>query len=130
MWLIRVILKFKHLYSVRVANELGRGNAKAVKFTIKVLLGTSITIGLFFFILCLTFGKKLAYLFTSDVRVADAISDLSFLLSFSVLLNSVYPVLSGSNIFSFGNIYILEKFRHKFTMLRASIIRSLMKCLN
>ncbi|KVH97216.1 Multi antimicrobial extrusion protein, partial [Cynara cardunculus var. scolymus] len=81
--------------SVRVANELGRGNAKAVKFSIKVLLGTSIAIGMFFFVLCLVFGKKLAYVFTDDDRVADTVSDLSLLLSFSVLLNSIYPVLSG-----------------------------------
>ncbi|KAI3719373.1 hypothetical protein L6452_20270 [Arctium lappa] len=80
---------------VRVANELGRGNAKAIKFSIKVLLGTSIAIGVVFFILCLVFGKKLAYLFTDDERVADTISDLSLLLSFSILLNSIYPVLSG-----------------------------------
>ncbi|KAI7748424.1 hypothetical protein M8C21_007582 [Ambrosia artemisiifolia] len=81
--------------SVRVANELGRGNAKAAKFSIKVLLGTSIAIGVFFFVLSLIFGEKIAYLFTNDDRVADTISDLSLLLSFSILLNSIYPVLSG-----------------------------------
>lgn len=95
VWELMINLGFLGAACVRVANELGRGNAKAVKFTIKVLLGTSITIGVFFFVLCLSFGNKLAYLFTSDERVANAISDLSFLLSFSVLLNSVYPVLSG-----------------------------------
>uniref|UniRef100_A0A251S142 Putative multi antimicrobial extrusion protein n=1 Tax=Helianthus annuus TaxID=4232 RepID=A0A251S142_HELAN len=72
---------------VRVANELGRGNAKAVRFSIQVLLGTSIAIGVFFFVLCLLFGKKLAYLFTDDERVADTVLDLYLLLSFSVLLN-------------------------------------------
>lgn len=83
-------------FSVRVANELGRGNAKAVKFAIKVLLGTSIAIGFFFFVLCLVFGRKIAYMFTDDERVADSVSELSLLLSFSVLLNSIYPVLSGN----------------------------------
>lgn len=79
-----------------MANELGRGNAKAVKFSIKVVLGTSFAIGVFFFVLCLVFGKKLAYLFTDDDRVADTVSDLSWLLSISVLLNGIYPVLSGN----------------------------------
>ncbi|MFS7942465.1 putative multi antimicrobial extrusion protein [Helianthus anomalus] len=74
---------------------VGRGNAKAAKFSIKVLLGTSIAIGLFFFVLCLIFGRKIAYLFTNDERVVDTVSDLSLLLSFSVLLNSIHPVLSG-----------------------------------
>ncbi|KAJ0739774.1 putative multi antimicrobial extrusion protein [Helianthus annuus] len=85
------------LSSVRVSNELGRGNAKAAKFSIKVLLGTSIAIGVFFFVLCLIFGRKLAYLFTDDERVADTISDLSLHLSLSILLNSIYPVLSGNS---------------------------------
>lgn len=94
-WEFMISLGFLGAACVRVANELGRGNAKAVKFSIKVLLGTSIAIGLFFFILCLAFGSKLAYLFTSDDQVAETVSDLSILLSFSVLLNSIYPVLSG-----------------------------------
>ncbi|KAL8268492.1 hypothetical protein R6Q59_002290 [Mikania micrantha] len=94
-WELMISLGFLGAACVRVANELGRGNAKAVRFSIKVLLGTSITIGVFFFALCLAFGKELAYLFTDDDRVANTVSNLSLLLSFSVLLNSIYPVLSG-----------------------------------
>ncbi|KAI3697281.1 hypothetical protein L6452_30180 [Arctium lappa] len=94
-WEFMISLGFLGAACVRVANELGRGNAKAAKFSIKVLLGTSIAIGSFFFVLCLVFGKKLAYVFTDDEQVADTVADLSLLLSFSVLLNSIYPVLSG-----------------------------------
>ncbi|PWA60618.1 Multi antimicrobial extrusion protein [Artemisia annua] len=94
-WEFMISLGFLGAACVRVANELGRGNAKAVKFSIKVVLGTSLVIGVFFFVLCLVFGRKLAYLFTDDDRVADTVSDLSWLLSISVLLNSIYPVLSG-----------------------------------
>ncbi|KAJ9565475.1 hypothetical protein OSB04_001441 [Centaurea solstitialis] len=94
-WEFMISFGFLGAACVRVANELGRGNAKVAKFSIKVLLGTSIAIGVFFFVLCLAFRKKLAYLFTNDERVADTVSDLSLLLSFSVLLNSIYPVLSG-----------------------------------
>ncbi|KAJ9563898.1 hypothetical protein OSB04_009058 [Centaurea solstitialis] len=94
-WEFMISLGFLGASVVRVANELGRGNTKAVKFSIKVLLGTSVTIGLFFFVLCLALGRKLAYVFTDDEKVADTVTDLSFLLSFSVLLNSICPVLSG-----------------------------------
>ncbi|EYU35651.1 hypothetical protein ABFS82_10G145000 [Erythranthe guttata] len=80
---------------VRVANELGRGDAKAVKFSIKVILSTSTLIGLVFWILCLVFGNKLGYLFTDDEEVAKSVADLSILLAFSVLFNSIYPVFSG-----------------------------------
>ncbi|KAL5547019.1 hypothetical protein UlMin_006706 [Ulmus minor] len=94
-WEFMICLGFLAAACVRVSNELGRGNAKAAKFAIKVILGTSVTIGVFFWILCLVFGRKISYLFTSEEDVADAVSDLSVLLAFSVLLNSVYPVLSG-----------------------------------
>lgn len=93
--LIYFVTHFIFLYSVRVANELGRGDAKAVKFSIKVILSTSVTIGLLFFILCLVFGNKLGYLFTDDEAVANTVTDLSTLLAFSILFNSIYPVFSG-----------------------------------
>ncbi|KAJ0444243.1 putative multi antimicrobial extrusion protein [Helianthus annuus] len=80
---------------VRVANELGSGNAKAAKFSVKVVVWTSIMIGVFFFVLCLVFGEKVACLFTDDDRVANEVSDLSLLLSLSILFNSIGPVLSG-----------------------------------
>ncbi|KAL0404706.1 UNVERIFIED_CONTAM: protein DETOXIFICATION 24 [Sesamum radiatum] len=83
---------------VRVANELGRGDAEATKFSIKVLIGTSVMIGLLFWILCLVFGNKFGYLFTNEEEVAQTVSDLSLLLAFSVLFTGIYPVLSGSSI--------------------------------
>lgn len=85
------------LCSVRIANELGRGDAKAAKFSIKVLLSTSVLIGLFFWALCLAFANKIGYAFTEDTEVAKSVADLSVLLAFSVLLNSIYPVLSGKS---------------------------------
>lgn len=83
------------LYSVRVSNELGKGDAKAAEFSVKVISSTSVSLGVFFWILCLIFGRKLAYLFTSDVEVIEYVSDLYILLSLSILLNCVQAVLSG-----------------------------------
>ncbi|XVF06717.1 hypothetical protein REPUB_Repub06bG0074800 [Reevesia pubescens] len=94
-WEFMICLGFLGASIVRVANELGRGNAKAVKFSIKTILGTSIAFGVVFWILCLVFGDQLSYLFTTDEDVAKAVSSLSTLLAFSILLNSVQPVLSG-----------------------------------
>ncbi|XP_076950347.1 protein DETOXIFICATION 24-like [Bidens hawaiensis] len=90
-----ICLGFLDAACIRVSNELGRGNVKAVKFAIKVLLGTSIVIGGFFFVLCLVFRNDIAYLFTNDERIANAVVDLSLLLSFSIMLNSIYPILTG-----------------------------------
>ncbi|GFP84545.1 protein transparent testa 12 [Phtheirospermum japonicum] len=94
-WEFMIILGIMGATIVRVANELGRGDAKATKFSIKVAVSTSVIIGIFFWIICLVFGNKIGYLFTNDDRVAQYISDLSLLLAFSVLLNGIYPVLSG-----------------------------------
>lgn len=81
--------------SVRVSNELGGGNAKAAKFSIKVIIMTSTFFGVLFFVLCLAFGRQLSYLFTTSEEIADAISELSVFLAFSLLLNSIQSVLSG-----------------------------------
>jgi len=96
------------LCSVRVANELGKGSAKAAKFSIVVSVLTSLAIGFFLFLFFLFFRERLAYIFTTDKDVAFAVGDLSPLLSVSILLNSVQPVLSGS-------------FLHHFLTLIASI---------
>ncbi|XVF42752.1 hypothetical protein PTKIN_Ptkin01aG0389400 [Pterospermum kingtungense] len=94
-WELMVCLGFLVAASVRVSNELGRGNAKAVKFAIKNILGTSICLGVVLWILCLVFRNQISYLFTTDEEVAEAVSSLSILFAFSILLNSVQPVLSG-----------------------------------
>ncbi|XP_022719922.1 protein DETOXIFICATION 24-like [Durio zibethinus] len=94
-WELMVCLGFLVAASVRVSNELGRGNAKAVKFAIKTILGTSTCIGIVLWVLCLVFRNQISYLFSNDEEVAEAVSSLSILFAFSILLNSVQPVLSG-----------------------------------
>ncbi|KAL8095123.1 hypothetical protein AgCh_036544 [Apium graveolens] len=94
-WEFMICLGFLGAACVRVANELGKGNANAVRFSIKVLMATSLLIGVVFSSLCFVYHKELAYFFTNDKEVADTVSDLSVLLGVSVFLNSIYPVLSG-----------------------------------
>ncbi|XP_021743367.1 protein DETOXIFICATION 24-like isoform X2 [Chenopodium quinoa] len=94
-WELMICLGFLGAVCVRVSNELGRGNGKAAKFSVDVILYTSVIIGIFFWILCLAFGHQISYLFTSSEEVAKAVSDLSVPLAFSILLNNVGPVLSG-----------------------------------
>lgn len=80
---------------VRVANELGAGSAKRAKFAIVNVVITSFSIGSVLFVLFLLFRGRLAYIFTENPAVAKAVAELSPLLAFSILLNSVQPVLSG-----------------------------------
>ncbi|GAV57469.1 LOW QUALITY PROTEIN: MatE domain-containing protein [Cephalotus follicularis] len=94
-WIFMISIGFLGSASVRISNELGRGNANAAKFSIKVITCTSICVGVFFWILCLVFRHVIAHLFTTSDEVAESVSSLSVLLAFSVLLNSVQAVLSG-----------------------------------
>ncbi|KAE9590220.1 putative multi antimicrobial extrusion protein [Lupinus albus] len=94
-WGLTIALGFYTAASVRVSNELGRGSAKAVKFSIWITVLTSLAIGAVFFIIIIIMREKVAYIFTTDPDVVKASTDLSFLLAISMLLNTVQPVLSG-----------------------------------
>lgn len=94
-WEMMISLGFLAAASVRVSNELGRGSAKAAKFSILIMVLTSFCIGFVLFILFLFLKGRLAYIFTESPEVAAAVANLSPLLAFSILLNSVQPVLSG-----------------------------------
>ncbi|KAL5707619.1 Protein DETOXIFICATION 21 [Ranunculus cassubicifolius] len=94
-WEMMISLGFLAAAGVRVSNELGRGSSKAAKFSIMVTVLTSFTIGFVLFVFFLLFRGRLAYIFTTSEDVASAVGQLSPLLSFSILLNSVQPVLSG-----------------------------------
>ncbi|OWM73145.1 hypothetical protein CDL15_Pgr001259 [Punica granatum] len=94
-WAFVIFLGFLIGASVRVSNELGRGNAKAAKFSIKVIMSTSVSIGVFFWIFCLVFDRQIAHIFTSEEDIAEEVASLSVLLAFTILLSSIQPVLSG-----------------------------------
>ncbi|KAJ0013917.1 hypothetical protein Pint_20807 [Pistacia integerrima] len=75
--------------SVRISNELGKGDAKTAKFSVKVAISTTASIGMFFFIMCLVFSHGIAKIFTSSEEVIASVSSLSVLLAFSVFLNGI-----------------------------------------
>lgn len=80
---------------VRVANELGAGNGKGAKFATVVAVMTSIVIGIFFWCLIMIFHNEMALIFSTSEEVLKAVNKLSLLLAFTILLNSVQPILSG-----------------------------------
>ncbi|XP_047938928.1 protein DETOXIFICATION 22-like [Salvia hispanica] len=94
-WAMMVASGLAEAASVRVSNELGGRDAKAVKFSILVAVGTSFSIGLVLFVCFLVFRENAAYAFTNSEEVAGAVARLSPLLAFSLLLNSIQPVFSG-----------------------------------
>ncbi|XP_058107628.1 protein DETOXIFICATION 21-like [Magnolia sinica] len=94
-WEMMISVGFLAAASVRVSNELGRGSAKAAKFSVIIVTATSLAIGFVLFIMFLLFRGKISYIFTESEEVSLAVADLSPLLAISILLNSVQPVLSG-----------------------------------
>jgi MATE family multidrug resistance protein len=79
-----------------VANELGAGNGEAAKFASAVSVATSIIISVFFCLLIMIFHRQFGYLFTSSELVIEEVNKLSPLLGFTILLNSVQPILSST----------------------------------
>ncbi|KAG8089200.1 hypothetical protein GUJ93_ZPchr0011g28254 [Zizania palustris] len=94
-WEMMISVGFLAATGVRVSNELGAGRARRAKFAIFNVVATSFSIGFVLFVFFVIFRGRLAYIFTESEAVADAVDDLSLLLAFSILLNSVQPVLSG-----------------------------------
>ncbi|XP_051117658.1 protein DETOXIFICATION 27-like [Andrographis paniculata] len=91
---------------VRVANELGAGNGKGAKFATLVSVVQSTAIGLVFWVLIFFLHNELALIYTSSKVVLDAVSDLALLLAFTVLLNSIQPILSGVAVGSGWQAYV------------------------
>lgn len=83
--------------SVRVSNELGAGDFRAARFSVLVVSITSVSIGVLAMIVVVTTKDYFPYLFTSSDAVAKETTKLAALLSFTVLLNSLQPVLSGQS---------------------------------
>ncbi|PSS31607.1 Protein DETOXIFICATION like [Actinidia chinensis var. chinensis] len=94
-WESMIPLGFFAATGVRVANELGAGNAEGAKFATIVCVFTSLLVGLLFWVLIIAIPNKLAMIFSSSSSVITMVSELSVLLSFTILLNCIQPVLSG-----------------------------------
>uniref|UniRef100_A0A803MCJ5 Multidrug and toxic compound extrusion protein n=1 Tax=Chenopodium quinoa TaxID=63459 RepID=A0A803MCJ5_CHEQI len=94
-WEIMIPFAFFAGVGVRVANELGAGNGKGARFATIVASTTSIAIGVVFWLLAMIFHDKLALIFSNSQPVLEEVDKLSVLLAFTILLNSLQPVLSG-----------------------------------
>ena len=80
---------------MRVSNELGAGRPKAAKFSVIVVVVTSLSIGLIFLAIILTTKNDFAVLFTSSKVVMERVSNMAMLLGITMVLNSVQQVLLG-----------------------------------
>ncbi|CAI9111103.1 OLC1v1011243C5 [Oldenlandia corymbosa var. corymbosa] len=105
-WENMIPIGFLIALGVRVANELGEGNGGKAKFATIVAVFQSVVLGLIFWVLIIFFHNKIALLFTTSKLVLKDVSKLSVLLAFTILLNSVQPILSGVAIGSGWQSYV------------------------
>ncbi|GMP97953.1 hypothetical protein CsSME_00046017 [Camellia sinensis var. sinensis] len=87
------------LSNVRVSNELGAGHDKSAAFSIAVVNLVSFILCLITAIVVLAMSNVISYAFTDGETVARAVSELCPLLSFSLILNGIQPVLFGKVCF-------------------------------
>ncbi|MED6137034.1 hypothetical protein PIB30_061225 [Stylosanthes scabra] len=94
-WESMIPLGFLAASGVRVANELGAGNAKGAKFATAISLLNTAVVGFIFWLIIMVFNENLALIFTSSSSIVQMVHELSILLAFTILLNCLQPVLSG-----------------------------------
>ncbi|XLR63588.1 hypothetical protein S83_014260 [Arachis hypogaea] len=106
VWQMMFPMGFLAATGVRVANELGAGNGKGAKLATLVSVAESFSIGVFFLLLIIIFRTQFGYIFSSSIVVIKEVNKLSLLLAFTILLNSIQPVLSGIAIGSGWQKYV------------------------
>ncbi|KAK9117279.1 hypothetical protein Sjap_016226 [Stephania japonica] len=94
-WTLMVAMGFNAATSIRVSNELGAGHPRTAKFALIVVVINSFLIGLLLALILITFRQEYPTAFTSSEVVRKLITNLTPLLTFSIIINSVQPVLTG-----------------------------------
>ncbi|KAJ0111737.1 hypothetical protein Patl1_02026 [Pistacia atlantica] len=94
-WVFMISVGLNAAASVRVSNELGAGNPKSASFSVSIVTIISFIISVIAAILVPALRDVISYTFTEGEAVAAAVSDLCPLLTLTLLLNGIQPVLSG-----------------------------------
>uniref|UniRef100_A0A5B7BZM1 Protein DETOXIFICATION n=1 Tax=Davidia involucrata TaxID=16924 RepID=A0A5B7BZM1_DAVIN len=94
-WEAMLFVGINAAISVRVSNELGLGHSKAAKYSVCVTVLQSLLIGIVCMVLVIVARNYFPIIFTSSKELQRAASRLAYLLGFTMVLNSVQPVISG-----------------------------------
>ncbi|KAK9117277.1 hypothetical protein Sjap_016224 [Stephania japonica] len=98
-WTLMVALGYNAATSsIRVSNELGAGHPRRAKFAIVVVVINSFLIGLILALILITFRQEYPTAFTNSEVVRKLVTNLTPLLAFSIIINSVQPVLTGAAV--------------------------------
>ncbi|KAK9117265.1 hypothetical protein Sjap_016212 [Stephania japonica] len=98
-WTLMVALGYNAATSsIRVSNELGAGHPRRAKFAIVVVVINSFLIALILALILITFRQEYPTAFTNSEVVRKLVTNLTPLLAFSIIINSVQPVLTGAAV--------------------------------
>lgn len=73
------------------------GRPRAAKYSVYVTVFQSLLLGIFFMVVILITKNKFAVIYTSDEVLQEAVSKLAYLLGVTMVLNSIQPVISGTD---------------------------------
>lgn len=82
-----------------MSNELGAGNPRAAAFSVVVVTLLSFVLSVLVSAVILLCRDYISYIFTEGEDVSQAVSRLTPLLAFTLILNGIQPVLSGQYIY-------------------------------
>lgn len=94
-WSGTVGLGFNVAISVRVSNELGSRHPRAAKFSVMVVVVTSLLLSLLFAAVLLLEHSRYPALFSTSAEVKQLVEELTPLLALGVVLSCVQYTLSG-----------------------------------
>ncbi|GKA67708.1 multi antimicrobial extrusion protein [Tanacetum coccineum] len=94
-WVGTVSLGLNVAVSVRVSNELGYGRPRAARFSVIVVVLTSLLIGLLSTTVLVVYKKQYPVYFTSSPEVMQLIEELTLLLGISIIIRSAQYALFG-----------------------------------
>ncbi|KAK4485747.1 hypothetical protein RD792_008393, partial [Penstemon davidsonii] len=94
-WTNTIAVGFNAAISVRVSNELGAAHPRTAKFSVVVMVISAFAIGVVISIILLAFRGQYPSLFTKSSTVKEIVYELTPLLAFCIVVNSIQPALSG-----------------------------------
>ncbi|RLN17478.1 transparent testa 12 protein [Panicum miliaceum] len=92
-WVFMISVGFNA--AARVSNELGAGNPKSAAFSVAVVTVLSFILSVIISVIILLCRDYVSYIFSEGEDVSRAVSRLTPLLAFTLILNGIQPVLSG-----------------------------------
>ncbi|CAA7408894.1 unnamed protein product [Spirodela intermedia] len=99
-WDMMIMLGLGNAGSVRIGNELGAAHPRVAKLAVVVVVGTCTVINSIIAVVVFVFRVALSELYTSSDEVIAMVSNMMPLLSISIFLNGIQPILSGVAIAS------------------------------